>query len=144
VRITTADELAALPLLTADVAGTSISDVATVEVENDPITGYSRVNGEPALTLAITKTPAGNTVEVSRAVQAALPAIAESIGSGTEFTVVFDQAPFIEKSIEALATEGLLGLAFAVIVILIFLLSVRSTIITAISIPTSVLITDCP
>ena len=141
VRITTADELAALPLLTADVAGTSISDVATVEVENDPITGYSRVNGEPALTLAITKTPAGNTVEVSRAVQAALPAIAESIGSGTEFTVVFDQAPFIEKSIEALATEGLLGLVFAVIVILVFLLSVRSTIITAISIPTSVLLT---
>jgi len=141
VRITTADELAALPLLSAEVAGTSIADVATVEVESDPITGYSRVNGEPALTLAVTKTPAGNTVEVSRAVQAALPAIAEAIGSGTEFTVVFDQAPFIEKSIEALATEGLLGLLFAVIVILVFLLSVRSTIITAISIPTSVLLT---
>ncbi len=141
VRITSADELAALPLLSAEVAGTSIADVATVEVENDPVTGYSRVNGEPALTLAITKTPAGNTVEVSRAVQAALPAIAESIGSGTEFTVVFDQAPFIEKSIEALATEGLLGLVFAVIVILVFLLSVRSTLITAISIPTSVLLT---
>lgn len=141
VRITTADELAALPLLSAEVEGTSIADVATVEVESDPITGYSRVNGEPALTLAITKTPAGNTVEVSRAVQAALPAIADAIGSGTEFTVVFDQAPFIEKSIEALATEGLLGLLFAVIVILVFLLSVRSTIITAISIPTSVLLT---
>jgi HAE1 family hydrophobic/amphiphilic exporter-1 len=141
VRITTADELAALPLLSAEVEGTSIADVATVEVENDPITGYSRVNGEPALTLAITKTPAGNTVEVSRAVQAALPVIADAIGSGTEFTVVFDQAPFIEKSIEALATEGLLGLLFAVIVILVFLLSVRSTIITAISIPTSVLLT---
>ena len=141
VRITTADELAALPLLSAEVAGTSIADVATVEVENDPVSGYSRVNGEPALTLAITKTPAGNTVEVSRAVQAALPAIADAIGSGTEFTIVFDQAPFIEKSIEALATEGLLGLAFAVLVILVFLLSVRSTIITAISIPTSVLLT---
>jgi hydrophobic/amphiphilic exporter-1 (mainly G- bacteria), HAE1 family len=141
VRISSADELAALPLLSADVEGTSIADVATVEVENDPVNGYSRVNGEPALTLAITKTPAGNTVEVSRAVQAALPAIAETIGSGTEFIVVFDQAPFIEKSIEALATEGLLGLAFAVIVILIFLLSVRSTLVTAISIPTSVLLT---
>ncbi|MGV3733750.1 MAG: efflux RND transporter permease subunit [Microcella sp.] len=141
VRITTADELAALPLLSAEVAGTSIADVATVEVENDPVSGYSRVNGEPALTLAITKTPAGNTVEVSRAVQAALPAIADAIGSGTEFTIVFDQAPFIEKSIEALATEGLLGLAFAVLVILVFLLSVRSAIITAISIPTSVLLT---
>ncbi len=141
VRITAADELAALPLLSAEVAGTTIADVATVEVENDPISGYSRVNGEPALTLAITKTPAGNTVEVSRAVQEALPALATAIGAGTEFTVVFDQAPFIEKSIEALATEGLLGLAFAVIVILVFLLSVRSTLITAISIPTSVLLT---
>ncbi|MET0725608.1 MAG: efflux RND transporter permease subunit, partial [Leifsonia sp.] len=44
-------------------------------------------------------------------------------------------------SIEALAQEGLLGLFFAVIVILIFLLSVRATLVTAISIPTSVLIT---
>ncbi len=141
VRIDDAETLAALPLLDANQEGTSIGDVAEVVVESDPVTSYSRVNGEPALTLAITKTPAGNTVEVSRAVQAALPAIAEAIGEGTEFTVVFDQAPFIEKSIESLATEGLLGLAFAVIVILIFLLSVRSTIVTAISIPTSVLLT---
>ena len=54
---------------------------------------------------------------------------------------MFDQAPFIEQSIESLATEGLLGLVFAVIVILVFLLSVRSTLVTAISIPVSVLIT---
>ena len=52
-----------------------------------------------------------------------------------------DQAPFIEKSIKDLTTEGLLGLTFAVIIILIFLFSVKSTLITAISIPTSVLIT---
>ncbi len=60
---------------------------------------------------------------------------------GPQFTVVFDQAPYIEQSIESLAQEGLLGLLFAVIVILLFLMSVRSTLVTAISIPTSVLIT---
>ncbi len=54
---------------------------------------------------------------------------------------MFDQAPYIEQSIESLAQEGLLGLVFAVLVILVFLLSVRSTLVTAISIPTSVLIT---
>ncbi|HBR90214.1 MAG TPA: hypothetical protein DEA59_13290, partial [Microbacterium sp.] len=54
---------------------------------------------------------------------------------------VFDQAPYIEQSIETLAVEGMLGLVFAVLVILVFLLSVRSTLVTAISIPTSVLIT---
>lgn len=60
--------------------------------------------------------------------------------SGAELTVVFDQAPFVEKSIESLTTEGLLGLVMAVIVILVFLLSVRSTVVTAVSIPLSVLV----
>ncbi len=50
---------------------------------------------------------------------------------------MFDQAPFIEESISGLATEGGLGLLFALIVILVFLASVRSTLISAISIPVS-------
>ena len=105
------------------------------------MTGYSRVNGEPSLTISITKTPAGNTVEVSNAVRDALPGLAEALGDGAKFTVVFNQAPFIEQSIESLAQEGLLGLLFAVIVIFIFLISLRSTIVTAVSIPVSVLLT---
>mgnify|MGYP001508078259 FL=1 len=55
--------------------------------------------------------------------------------------VVFDQAPFIEESIEGLATEGLLGLLFAVVVILLFLASLRSTLVSAVSIPLSLLVT---
>ena len=61
-------------------------------------------------------------------------------GSNTTITTIFDQAPLIEQSIHDLAVEGLLGLAFAVLVILAFLFSVRATLITAISIPLSVLI----
>lgn len=141
VPIESIDELAALPIVGAEGGLTLIEDVAEVEIVSNPVQNLSRVNGEPALTLAVTKTPAGNTVEVSQLVQEALPALAEAIGSGTEFFIVFDQAPFIESSIEALATEGSLGLLFAVIVILVFLLSVRSTLVTAISIPTSILLT---
>lgn len=141
VPIESLDELAALPIVGAEGGLTLIEDVAEVQIVSNPVQNLSRVNGEPALTLAVTKTPAGNTVEVSQLVQEALPALAEAIGSGTEFFIVFDQAPFIESSIEALATEGSLGLIFAVIVILVFLLSVRSTLVTAISIPTSILLT---
>ncbi|WAB84327.1 efflux RND transporter permease subunit [Microcella daejeonensis] len=143
VQITTPEELAALPIVGAQGGDplTTIGDLAAVAIVSDPVDSLSRVNGEPALTLAVTKTPDGNTVEVSRLVQEALPRIAAAIGSGTTFDIVFDQAPFIESSIEALATEGTLGLVFAVIVILVFLLSVRSTLVTAISIPTSVLLT---
>ena len=145
VKITSVDDLAALPLVPTDAsqagAGTvTIGDVATVTEERDPVASISRVDGEPALTIAVTKLPAANTVDVSRGILDALPALEDDV-SGATFTVVFDQAPFIQQSIEALAQEGLLGLFFAVLVILVFLMSVRSTLVTAISIPTSVLIT---
>jgi len=141
-RLSSVDDIAGLPLLGGDSPDlVTIADVATVELADEPVTGISRVNGEPALTLAITKTPAGNTVAVSQAVNAMLPELQDALGDNTEFTVAFDQAPFIEESINSLATEGLLGLVFAVLVILLFLLSVRSTLVTAISIPASVLIT---
>ena len=119
----------------------TIADVATVKIEDDPVTGISRVNGEPSITIAVSKAPAGNTVAVSKEVKNAIPGLEKSLGHNTKFTVVFDQAPFIQQSIDSLATEGLLGLVFAVIVILVFLLSIRSTLVTAISIPVSVLIT---
>src|SRR5690606_21993695 len=119
----------------------AIEDVADVELVDNPVTSISRVNGEPALTIGVTKTPEGNTVAVSQEIQSALPDLEAALGGGTEFTIVFDQAPFIQQSIESLTTEGLLGLLFAVVVILIFLLSIRSTLVTAISIPVSVLIT---
>jgi HAE1 family hydrophobic/amphiphilic exporter-1 len=141
-RLDSSDQIAALPLIGGSSGSlVTIADVATVAITNDPVTGISRVNGEPALTIAITKTPAGNTVAVSQAVRDLIPSLEKSLGGNTKFTLAFDQAPFIEESINSLATEGLLGLAFAVIVILLFLLSVRSTLVTAISIPASVLIT---
>lgn len=145
-KLTSVDEISALPLVPTDAtqiaAGqTTIADVADVALQTDPVTTLSRVDGKPALTIAVTKLPAANTVDVSRGVLAALPALESQLGQGATFTVVFDQAPFVEQSIEALAQEGLLGLVFAVVVILVFLMSVRSTLVTAISIPTSVLIT---
>ena len=144
-KIESLDAIRQLPLVPADAAQfeaglVTIADVATIEQTLAPVTSISRVDGKPAVTIAITKLPAANTVDVSKGVLAVLPEL-ETAVPGVSFTVVFDQAPFIQQSIDALAQEGLLGLLFAVIVILIFLMSVRSTLVTAISIPTSVLIT---
>jgi multidrug efflux pump subunit AcrB len=142
-RIGSVDEISALPVIGGAGAAT-IADVASVELTDNPVTSISRVDGEPALTISVTKLPAANTVEVSNAVIALLPDLTASLDTtnpGATFTVVFDQAPYIEQSIEALAVEGVLGLVFAVLVILVFLLSVRATLVTAISIPTSVLVT---
>ncbi|WP_426625525.1 efflux RND transporter permease subunit [Leifsonia sp. McL0607] len=134
-------QAAAAQTATAASTPVTIGDVATVAQTDDPVTSLSRVNGKPALTIAVTKLPSANTVEVSHGVSALIPDLETKLGNGAKITVVFDQAPFITQSINSLAEEGLLGLAMAVIVILVFLLSVRSTLVTVISIPTSVLIT---
>jgi hydrophobic/amphiphilic exporter-1 (mainly G- bacteria), HAE1 family len=112
--------------------------VAVVEPGLAPATGFTRTNGQDSLGIAVTAAPDGNAVEISREIRDRLAALGGS--GGAALTVVFDQAPFVEKSIDSLTTEGLLGLLMAVLVILVFLLSVRSTLVTAVSIPLSVLV----
>lgn len=135
----TAAQIADLQIPTSD--GTvRLGDLATVKEQPVETTSISRVGGKSALTLQITKESGANTVTVARAAQAMLPALQQQLGNGASFTTVFDQAPYIEQSISDLSVEGGIGLAMAVLVIMIFLGSVRPTIITAISIPLSLLI----
>ena len=139
-RLTSVDQISELVVGGSD-GPVPVSDVADVELVEAPASSISRTNGDDSLMLQVMKTPDGNTVEVSHGVEEALAGIQETMGDDVEFVTLFDQAPFIEQSIEDLLVEGLLGLGFAVLVILVFLLSVRATIITAISIPASLLIT---
>ncbi|MFF5793864.1 efflux RND transporter permease subunit [Paeniglutamicibacter sp. NPDC012692] len=118
-----------------------LSELATIEMQDDAATSITRTNGVETLAVSVTKKPDGDTVGISHAVTAMVPELAAQLGDGATFTTVFDQAPFIEQSIHDLTVEGLLGLGFAVVVILVFLLSVRSTLVTAISIPLSLLVT---
>lgn len=119
----------------------TIGDVATVKIETEAPTSITRTNGVESLSLSITALPDADLVGISHAVDGMLAQLQADLGNGASLTVAFDQAPFIEESIQNLAIEGLLGLIFAVIVILVFLLSVRSTLVTAVSIPLSVLVT---
>ncbi|WP_278235219.1 efflux RND transporter permease subunit [Isoptericola sp. AK164] len=115
-----------------------LGDVADVSVAESEATSFSRLDGEPSLGIGIIKTPQGNTVDVSHAVQEVIDDNAAELDeAGITTAVVFDQAPFIEESIEGLATEGGLGLVFAILVILVFLLSLRATLVSAVSIPLS-------
>ena len=127
------------PQQTAPAAPVLVGDIADVELVDDPISSYSLINGERALTLSITKTPDANTVEVSHLVRDTIPHLGALVPAA-DFEVLIDQAPFIEDSISSLGIEGLLGLVMAVLVILLFLRSGRATLVTAVSIPTSLLI----
>nr|WSX52248.1 efflux RND transporter permease subunit [Streptomyces sp. NBC_00974] len=117
-----------------------LGDVASVKQEPAKAVSLTRTNGKPSLALVLTMDKDGSAVAISDAVEDKLPELRSTLGAGAELTVVSDQGPAVARSISGLTTEGLLGLVFAVIVILVFLGSVRSTLVTAVSIPLSVVL----
>lgn len=119
----------------------TIGDVAEVTYDYAPVTSISRTNGLDSLGIQVTKTQDGNTVAISNGVEAKIEELTEKLGGNVEINTVFDQGPFVEKQLENLTIEGTLGLTFAILIILVFLGSIRSTLVTAISIPTSLLVT---
>ncbi|WP_410610701.1 efflux RND transporter permease subunit [Amycolatopsis sp. lyj-109] len=141
---TTVDSLRGLYLTPGARAGApargpvKLGDVADVQAGFAPPTSITRTNGKPSLGLSVTMVDNGNAVAISDAVRGKLPDLAKK--TGAEMSVVFDQGTPVKDAISGLTTEGLLGLAFAVVVILLFLLSVRSTLVTAVSIPLSVVV----
>ncbi|MFF1278913.1 efflux RND transporter permease subunit [Streptomyces marokkonensis] len=117
-----------------------LGDVATVKEEESRSDSLTRTNGRPSLAVMATMDHDGSAVAISDAVQDKLPELREDLGDGATLTVVSDQGPAVAKAIDGLTTEGALGLLFAVLVILVFLASVRSTLVTAVSIPLSVVL----
>ncbi|MEO8955212.1 MAG: efflux RND transporter permease subunit [Ktedonobacteraceae bacterium] len=118
----------------------ALSSVATVQQALAASTTLTRTNGKDSLGVSITKSSDGNTVSISQSVNQQLTALQNKLGNGAQITVVSDQAPSISSSINSLVDEGLIGAGFAILVILVFLLSLRSTLVTAISIPLSIVI----
>lgn len=117
-----------------------IGDIADVGLEPSPLAAIARTNGQPSLAIGVYKTQEANTVEVANEVTGTLDRLEkERLPEDVETVVLFDQSEMIEESIDTLLREGLFGAAFAVLVILFFLTSVRATLVTAVSIPLSVL-----
>ncbi|MFE0696038.1 efflux RND transporter permease subunit [Streptomyces sp. NPDC058869] len=117
-----------------------LGDVAEVKQEPSTAVSITRTNGRPSLAVMVTMDNDGSAVAISDAVKDKLPDLRRDLGAGAELTVVSDQGPAVSKSISGLTTEGALGLVFAVVVILVFLASIRSTLVTAVSIPLSIVL----
>ncbi|MFJ2013286.1 efflux RND transporter permease subunit [Streptomyces globisporus] len=117
-----------------------LGDVAEVKQEPSTAVSITRTNGKPSLAVMATMDKDGSAVAISDAVKDKLPDLRKDLGTGSDLTVVSDQGPAVSKSISGLTTEGALGLVFAVVVILVFLASIRSTLVTAVSIPLSIVL----
>ncbi|BDH04162.1 efflux RND transporter permease subunit [Streptomyces seoulensis] len=117
-----------------------LADVATVAERPAPADSLTRTDGKPSLAVNVTMDHDGSAVAISDAVADQLPKLRADLGKDAKLTVVSDQGPEVSKAIDGLTTEGALGLLFAVLIILVFLASIRSTLVTAVSIPLSVVL----
>ncbi len=115
-----------------------IRDVARVVDDFQEQTNIIRVNGEPAVALAVQKTSGTNTIQVVDDVRRVLPKIEKMLPPGVKMLELFDQSIYIRNSIQNLKHEALLGAGLAVLVILVFLRNIRSTLIVSIAIPVSI------
>lgn len=117
-----------------------LKDIAQVREGSDETTALSRMNGSSSVVLDISKTQDANTVDTAEGVKSQLKKLTSRLPKGTEVKVIFDQSTAVKQSINGMLKEGILGAVFACIVILVFLRNVRSTLISIISIPLSILI----
>ncbi len=118
-----------------------VRDVARIEDgEADPQT-VATVNGTPTVLLQVRKQSGTNTVEIVNGVKARLAVLRGSLPAGYELRIVRDQSEFIEASIRSVEEHLVVGSILAALVVLLFLGNLRSTVIAAISIPTSIIAT---
>ncbi|NUN13560.1 MAG: efflux RND transporter permease subunit [Myxococcales bacterium] len=137
-----AEEVADL-IVGKSAAGTQIrlSEIADVSDGFADVRTRIRANGEEAVAFEIQKQSGSNTVEVARAVNTQLQSIAPTLPKGYSTKLIIDTSEFILENTEQVEGHILYGGAMAILIILLFMLDFRSTIISALALPTSVIAT---
>lgn len=100
--------------------------------------GVSRVNGKDSLTISLIKAQEGNTVEVVKEMNKIIDEF-KSDYKDVEFVTILDQAEPIETSVHTMLSKALFGALAAIVIIMVFLRDTRSTLISVVSIPLSLL-----
>ena len=114
-----------------------IRDVARVEDGGSPATQDVTINGTKGVYLNVLRVPGGNTLEIVEQVKKVVDGIQAKLPPGMRAKAIFDQSTFVRTSYDGLKTEVLRALLLIALVILVFLQSIRGTVIVAVAIPLS-------
>ncbi|MCX6828501.1 MAG: efflux RND transporter permease subunit [candidate division Zixibacteria bacterium] len=118
-----------------------LKDIATIIDGVQEQRSLARLNGQTAITLDVSKQSGANTVDVARNVKAAVSLLQRELPPGINLNIVVDDSKYIEDSIDDVMVNILYGGLLAVLVIFLFLADIRSTIISAVAIPASIVAT---
>jgi HAE1 family hydrophobic/amphiphilic exporter-1 len=126
-------------IATINGAQVRVSDIGRVEDTGQRMTTASYYNGRPSVTLVIKKQSGTNTVAVIKNIKERIEELKGSIPAGVETTIIGDQSIFIKSSVNTVTEHLVLGAVFAALMVLLFLGDFRSTIISSLAIPTSLI-----
>jgi hydrophobic/amphiphilic exporter-1 (mainly G- bacteria), HAE1 family len=133
------DELRSLVIASPGGAPVRLRDVAELVDGPQEARSAAQFNGQTAVAFSVQKQSGANTVQVAERVRKALVPLQERLPAGTRLEVVQDNSTFIRSSIAAVQEDLIIGAALAVLIVLFFLRNGRSTLISAVALPTSII-----
>jgi len=116
-----------------------IRDIGHAEDSEEEPTTAARLNGNPAVTLVVSKQSGENTVATADGVKARLKEIQATLPKDIQIQIINDQSLFIKSAVRSLESHLIEGSILAAVIIFIFLANVRTTLISAVAIPTSII-----
>lgn len=137
---TSPQEIAATPMGVFNGQLVSLGDVADVKDSHSETRLYTRLNGQPSVGLIVTKQSGANTISTADSVFERVER-AKKLYPELKFGLAYDQSSFIRESVNNVRDSAIIGGILAVLILLFFLRNVRSTLVVALSIPTSVIST---
>ncbi len=140
-QTTSLDDIANTLVKTVDNTPIRIRDVAEVTTGVAAMRGDAALNGTPGVILGVEKQPNANTILVTRGVERALAELRSSLPPDLETGIVFRQANFIERAVQNLLHAVRDGALMVVVILVLFLLNLRTTLITLTAIPLSFALT---
>ena len=138
-RIADVKDFNDIVIATINGAQVRVSDIGRVEDTGARMTTASYYNGKPSVTLVIKKQSGTNTVAVVKNIKERIDELQGTIPPGVETTIIGDQSLFIKDSVNTVTEHLVLGAVFAALMVLLFLGDFRSTIISSLAIPTSLI-----
>lgn len=141
---TAATEQLAKSVIRSDERGiVTIADVADVTMGTEsPKLGTASERTKPAVLLTVAKQPSTSTIDLTDGIETTLNELKQSLPAGINIsTDIFRQSDFIDNSISNLQTSLLEGALFVIIVLFVFLMNFRTTLISVVALPISIIVT---
>jgi len=116
-----------------------LGDIARVELGAQSYAGFTRLSGQPTVTMGVFQLPEANALQVSAAVRAELARAAEGFPPGVDWLVRYDPTRFVAESIDEVVRTLVEAMILVFLVVWIFLQDWRTTLIPAVTIPVSLI-----